>query len=66
MIDEANEILRAKGYSQAHLAPSRRRCRASVLLKGTKILSPFSDTPGDRPARRRDCVRRPRSSAGAR
>ena len=44
MIDEANEILRAKGYSAAHLNASAAPLPGKVLLKGTKILSPFSDT----------------------
>ena len=44
-IDEANELLRAKGYGERDLAvfptplgPER------ALLKGAKILSPFTDT----------------------
>ena len=45
MIDEANEILRAKGYSAAHLQAVAAPLPGKVLLKGTKILSPFSDTP---------------------
>ena len=44
VIDEANEILRAKGYSAAHLNASAAPLPGKVLLKGTKILSPFSDT----------------------
>jgi hypothetical protein len=45
MIDEANEILRAKGYSPAHLSAVAAPLPGRVLLKGTKILSPFSDSP---------------------
>ena len=45
MIDEANEILRGKGYSEAHLNASAAPLPGRVLLKGTKILSPFSDSP---------------------
>jgi hypothetical protein len=45
LIDEANEILRAKGYSEAHLAAVASPLPGRVLLKGTKILSPFSDSP---------------------
>ncbi len=45
MIDEANAILRAKGYSEAHLAAFAAPLPGRVLLKGTKILSPFSDSP---------------------
>ena len=44
MIDETNEILRAKGYSAAHLSAVGAPLPGKVLLKGTKILSPFSDT----------------------
>jgi hypothetical protein len=43
VIDEANEILRAKGYSPAHLSAVAAPLPGRVLLKGTKILSPFSD-----------------------
>ena len=45
MIDEANEILRAKGYSAAHLNAVAAPLPGRVLLKGTKIISPFSDSP---------------------
>jgi hypothetical protein len=45
VIDEANEILREKGYSAAHLQAVAAPLPGKVLLKGTKILSPFSDTP---------------------
>ena len=44
MIDEANEALRAKGYTAAHLSAVAAPLPGKVLLKGTKILSPFSDT----------------------
>ena len=45
MIDEANELLREKGYSAAHLQVVDAPLPSKVLLKGTKIISPFSDTP---------------------
>lgn len=45
MIDEANEILRAKGYSSAQLNAVAAPMPGRVLLKGTKILSPFADSP---------------------
>jgi hypothetical protein len=45
VIDEANELLRAKGYSVAHLNAVAAPLPGRVLLKGTKILSPFSDDP---------------------
>jgi hypothetical protein len=44
VIDQANEALRAKGYSAAHLGAVGAPLPGKVLLKGTKILSPFSDT----------------------
>ena len=44
MIDEANEALQAKGYSAAQLAAVAAPLPGRVLLKGTKILSPFSDS----------------------
>ena len=44
MIDEANETLHEKGYSAAQLSAVAAPLPGKVLLKGTKILSPFSDT----------------------
>jgi hypothetical protein len=44
VIDEANETLMAKGYSAAQLSAVAAPLPGKVLLKGTKILSPFSDT----------------------
>jgi hypothetical protein len=44
VIDEANEALQAKGYSAAHLSAVAAPLPGKVLLKGTKILSPFSDS----------------------
>ena len=56
MIDEANELLRAKGYSTAHLNASAAPLPGKVLLKGTKIVSPFSDSPEVVLRTVRDCV----------
>jgi hypothetical protein len=44
-IGRANELLRAKGYTERDLAvfPG---LHGRVLLKGNRILSPFSDEPG--------------------
>jgi hypothetical protein len=56
VIDEANEILRAKGYSAAHLNASAAPLPGRVLLKGTKILSPFSDSPETVLRAVRNCV----------
>ena len=44
MIDQANETLQGKGYSAAQLSAVASPLPGKVLLKGTKILSPFSDT----------------------
>jgi hypothetical protein len=41
-IDEANALLREKGYAERDLAVHAGP-RGKVLLKGNKILSPFSD-----------------------
>jgi hypothetical protein len=56
VIDEANELLRAKGYGPAHLKAEAAPLPGKVLLKGTKILSPFSDTPETVLRAVRDCV----------
>ncbi|HKP18952.1 MAG TPA: hypothetical protein VJT84_10760 [Gaiellaceae bacterium] len=56
MIDEANELLRAKGYSEAHLAAFAAPLPGRVLLKGTKILSPFADSAETVLQAVRDCV----------
>jgi hypothetical protein len=56
VIDEANEILRAKGYAAAHLAAVAAPLPGRVLLKGTKILSPFSDSAETVLRAVRDCV----------
>jgi hypothetical protein len=56
VIDEANELLREKGYSAAHLSAVAAPLPGKALLKGTKILSPFSDTPEVVLRAVRDCV----------
>jgi hypothetical protein len=56
VIDEANELLRAKGYSAAHLNAAAAPLPGRVLLKGTKILSPFSDSPETVLRAVRNCV----------
>ena len=43
-LEEANDILRGKGYSEAQLSAVAAPLRGKALLKGNKILSPFSDT----------------------
>jgi hypothetical protein len=42
-IDEANELLREKGYSAERLAVHPGFGERGAVLKGTKILSPLSD-----------------------
>ena len=43
-IDEANEVLRAKGYRERELGVFRTPMGPDrALLKGDRILSPFSD-----------------------
>jgi hypothetical protein len=44
-VDRANEILREKGYKEAQLGAFTTPLPTKALLKGAKILSPFSDTP---------------------
>jgi hypothetical protein len=56
VIDEANEALRAKGYSEAHLVAVASPLPGRVLLKGNKILSPFSDSPETVLRAVRECV----------
>jgi len=44
-IDRANAVLRKKGYREAQLAAYPTPLATKALLKGGKIVSPFSDTP---------------------
>jgi hypothetical protein len=55
-VDEANEILRRKGYKEAHLAAFTTPMASKALLKGTKIVSPFADSPETVLRAVRDCV----------
>lgn len=41
----ANALLAEKGYREAHLAVHVTPMPGRVLLKGSKIVSPFSDSP---------------------
>jgi len=58
VVDEANEVLREKGYGPAHLQAFEAPLPGKVLLKGTKIVSPFSDSPEVVLRAVRDCVPR--------
>ena len=44
-VTEANALLAAKGYREPHLAVHVAPLPGRVLLKGSKIVSPFSDSP---------------------
>ena len=55
-IAEANDILRGKGYRDAHLAVFATPMATKALIKGTKIGSPFSDSPETVLRAVRDCI----------
>jgi hypothetical protein len=55
-VDEANEILRGKGYKEAQLAVFTTPMASKLLIKGTKIGSPFADAPDTVLRAVRDCV----------
>ena len=55
-VEEANEILRAKGYRGAQLAVFSTPMPTKLLIKGTKIGSPFADSPETVLIAVRDCV----------
>jgi hypothetical protein len=44
-VERANGLLREKGYREAQLAAYTTPLPAKALLKGTKLVSPFADTP---------------------
>ena len=44
-VDQANAVLREKGYKEAQLAVFTTPLPSKALLKGAKIVSPFSDAP---------------------
>jgi hypothetical protein len=56
VVGEANEILRGKGYKEAHLAVFSTPMASKLLIKGTKIGSPFADSPETVLRVVRDCV----------
>jgi hypothetical protein len=57
-IDEANAILREKGYKESQLGVFLTPMPAKLLLKGPKIVSPFADSPETVLRAVRDCVPR--------
>ena len=44
-VTEANALLVERGYKAPHLAVHVSPLPGKVLLKGTKIVSPFADSP---------------------
>jgi hypothetical protein len=44
-VAEATALLTERGYKEPHLAVHVSPMPGRVLLKGTKIVSPFADTP---------------------
>jgi hypothetical protein len=44
VIAEANDALRAKGYSEAQLVAVASTLPGKALLRGNRIVSPFSDS----------------------
>jgi hypothetical protein len=55
-VDEGNEILRGKGYRDVQLAVFATPMASKLLIKGTKIGSPFADAPETVLRAVRDCV----------
>ena len=55
-VEQANEILRGKGYKEAHLAVYSTPMPTKLLIKGAKIGSPFADSPETVLRAVRDCV----------
>jgi hypothetical protein len=44
-VDQANAVLREKGYKESQLGVFESPIATKVLIKGPKILSPFADSP---------------------
>jgi hypothetical protein len=55
-IEQANAILREKGYKEAQLAVFETPMATKALIKGQRILSPFADSPETVLEAVRDCV----------
>ena len=56
LIEEANALLREKGYKESQLGVFASPMPGKVLLKGPKILSPFADSPETVLKAVRDCL----------
>jgi hypothetical protein len=55
-LEEANAVLREKGYKESQLAVFASPMPSKVLIKGPKIRSPFADTPEIVLRAVRDCL----------
>jgi hypothetical protein len=55
-VDEANALLREKGYKESQLGVFPTPMPTKALLKGPKILSPFADSPEVVLRAVRDCL----------
>jgi len=55
-VDEANALLREKGYKVSQLGVFPTPMTTKALLKGPKILSPFADSPEVVLRAVRDCL----------
>ena len=55
-VEQANEILRGKGYKEIQLAVFSTPMPTKLLIKGVKIGSPFADSPETVLRAVRDCV----------
>jgi hypothetical protein len=55
-VEQANAILREKGYKESQLGVFAAPLPGKALLKGPKILSPFADSPETVLRAVRDCL----------
>jgi hypothetical protein len=55
-VEQANALLREKGYKESQLGVFTTPMPGKALLKGPKIASPFSDAPETVLQAVRDCV----------
>ena len=55
-VEEANSLLREKGYKESQLGVFATPMPTKVLIKGPKILSPFADSPEVVLRAVRDCL----------
>jgi hypothetical protein len=58
LVEEANALLRDKGYKESQLGVFATPMPTKVLIKGPKILSPFADSPEVVLRAVRDCLPR--------